>query len=317
MTNRLKRILLELYLKSGINLTWLYKSKSEATYPENVFVELTRNCNGHCIMCSRKNPSNDPRLNMPFSFFKRIADELFPYAKNVDLRGFGESTILHNWMDIVDYVTKFDCKFGIVTNLNIRDDSMWDSLIKNDFWVAISFDGSTKKTFEKIRRGSDFSTVLRNIKVLVSSCRKYSKDIGNVYLLVTVQKHNLKEVPDIIRLAGRLGLKKVELSPVQTSDKKLLFNKNDAQRVLQKAFKISKNLGIDLVLIGSLGNLDLEKSMNFNVKGYCARPWKYAYITYDGKIGPCNHKLDPPLVLGNLNKTSFKEVWNNSLFTLF
>ena len=153
----LKHLLLKLYLKLGTDLTgFFYKSTTHLDYPLNLFVETTRNCNCHCIMCSRKKPSFDPKMNLPLSFFKKIADELFPHAKSVDLRGFGESTLLPYWKDIVDYSLKFKCKKGIVTNLSVKNDNMWAYLIKNDFWVGISFDGATKKTFEHIRRGNNF-----------------------------------------------------------------------------------------------------------------------------------------------------------------
>lgn len=316
---KLKKRLLEFYLKTGLDLTrFLYRLKSNVSFPVNLFIELTRNCNGRCIMCSRKKPSFDPTLNMPFSFFKKIADELFPYVKVVDLRGFGESTLLPYWLDIVNYSLKFDCRFGIVTNLSIKNNNMWAHLIKNNFWIGISFDGATKKTFESIRKGNDFETVLSNVKILVLNCKKYKKDINNLYFIVTVQKANLNEIPAIIRLAKRLGIKKVKLSPVRygKNDDRFLFDKVKIRKVIRQAISLSKKLNIDISFIGSFGVRDLEKSSGHSVK-ICKRPWESAYITYHGKIGPCNHNLDPPLVFGDLKKDEFKKVWNNSLFDTF
>jgi len=101
-----------------------------SSFPTNIFIELTRNCNCYCRMCFRKNNSYRNELDMSFELFKKAADIFFPYAECVDLRGFGESTILNNWTEIVDYVLRYDCKFGIFTNLSILDEQMWEKLVK-------------------------------------------------------------------------------------------------------------------------------------------------------------------------------------------
>jgi len=117
-------------------------------YPKTLFMELTRNCNGLCAMCTRQKYKElqkyDGKWNMPFSLFKKIADELFPHADYVDLRGFGESTMLPNFLDFLDYTKKFGCGLGLVTNLTVRDDKIWEELVKANVHLGISFDGSTK-----------------------------------------------------------------------------------------------------------------------------------------------------------------------------
>ena len=95
---QIKKLGIELYYKRGINLLKFTKPKSTICFPSTLIIELTRNCNGHCIMCSRKKSKYNPKLNMPLELFKKIADETFPHAKNIDLRGFGESTLIPNFL---------------------------------------------------------------------------------------------------------------------------------------------------------------------------------------------------------------------------
>src|ERR1700704_1134139 len=68
------------------------------TLPFKAVVELTQNCNFRCVMCPQswdeKFKKYYPEYNMPMEVFVKIADQLFPTATMIDLRGFGETTIL-------------------------------------------------------------------------------------------------------------------------------------------------------------------------------------------------------------------------------
>ena len=59
--------------------------------------------------------------------------------------------ILPNFLDYVNYASKYNCRFGIITNLNKRDDLLWEELVKKNFWFGVSFDAARKKTFEYIK----------------------------------------------------------------------------------------------------------------------------------------------------------------------
>lgn len=317
----LKKIGLELYFKYNINLLRFLKKNINpgVGFPKYLYIELTRNCNGYCRMCSREQKDYDPGLNMSLDLFKKIADTIFPYAKNVDLRGFGESTLLPNFLDYVNYALKYDCRFGLITNLNRVDDLMWEYLVKNNFWFGVSFDGVTKETFEYIRKGNDFDNVLHNLKLLVKYFKKYKRKKEDLYLITTVQKNNLSEIPAIVDLASKMGIKKLELNPVRTSEgdaNSLSLYESQVRSVLKKTIEHAKKKNVNLVLIGSLGQKDIEKDLGYNGVFLCERPWLHAYITYNGYVGPCNHLLDPPLFFGNLEH-GFKDVWNNELFTSF
>lgn len=291
-----------------------------SSFPANVFIELTRNCNCYCRMCFRKNNSYRNELDMSFELFKKIADLFFPYAECVDLRGFGESTILKNWTEIVDYVLQYDCKFGIFTNLSILNDQMWEKLVKNDFWLAVSFDGATKKTYELIRRGAKFDNVIHNLKHLVLCLNNYGKPISNLSLAVTVQKMNLAELPDIMKIAGETGIRRIRLNPVRTTAKdknNLIFHKDQVLRQVSQALKVAKEFNIEVSFQASLGILALEESLGLKVQEKCRRPWSSLFIYYNGDIGPCDCLIFEPFVFGSLNKHSFEEIWNNTSYRLF
>lgn len=291
-----------------------------SSFPLNIFIELTRNCNCYCRMCYRKNNTYRNELDMPFELFKRTADLFFPYAECVDLRGFGESTILKNWTEIVDYVLQYDCKFGMFTNLSIFDDQMWGKLVKNNFWLVVSFDGATKRTYEFIRRGAKFNNVIHNLRHLVLCLKNYGKPISNLSLAVTVQKMNLLELPDIIRIAGEIGIRRIRLNPVRAKPRdknSLIFHKNLVLKQISEVLKIAKEFNIEVSFQASLGILALEESLGLEVQKKCRRPWANLFIYYNGDIGPCDCLIAEPFVFGSLNRNSFEEIWNNASYQLF
>lgn len=284
------------------------------SYPQKVYVELTRNCNLNCIMCSKKKTKYNNSLDMPFFLFKRIANSLFPYVYRVELRGCGESTQLKNFLKYVQYAKKFPCQLSISTNLAYVNDEILKSLAKNDFKIGISFDGATKETFEYIRKGGDYDTVLANIRKLGYYLEKYKKSKENINLCVTVQKKNLEEIPAIITLAAKLNIKYVNLLALRSlldNPDNLRFYKLELAKVLKKVSKLAKNKKIKISFYGDfyqkLGKTQLR----------CCVPWTIAYITYKGDIGPCNCEFEPPLILGNMVRYKFEDVWNNYAFRFF
>jgi len=274
-------------------------------YPSKIFVELTRNCNCSCIMCGRMKPSNTPKLDMDFGFFKKISDFFFPYADYVDLRGFGETTVLKNVEKYIDYAVKFDCDFGFITNMTIKNDNLWKKLIKNNFWLGVSFDGAKKKTYEKIRVHGKYDNVIHNFK-LIQDYSKKNKIQNRVYFVVTVQSYNIDEISEIIKIARKYGIKKVELSPVilpyESHPCSLVHVKEKVKPNIKKALALGKKIGVDVSLIGTFGLGKQEKETGHILMPRCPRPWSWLYINYDGKIGPCNHLMDPLFVLGDLSK---------------
>jgi len=295
------------------------------SYPRKIYVETTRNCNNLCAMCCRVNIADKiikykPEFDMPFILFKKIADTLFPYAEFVDLRGFGESTIMKNFMDYVNYALKFNCELGLVTNLTVQNDDMWRELVKNDIIFDVSIDGATKETFEFIRRGAIFENVINNVKKLIEFANDYNKPIENFNFLVTVQKYNIKEIPKIIELANKLGIKRIKLAPVTLAVKdpnNLSYCQEKVKKYIPAAINLAKEKDIEVLLINSFGLKKMEKKEGFKIRKKCETPWSSIYIDYRGVVGPCNNLM--PLVFKDVNfkNNDFKEIWNNINFLLF
>ena len=298
------------------------------SYPSQIFMELTRNCNFRCVMCARPTTKEyEPALDMSEELFRNVADELFPYADYVDLRGWGETTIIRGWeRKYLDYALKFDCRFGLITNLSVKNDAMWEKLVSRHFFLGVSVDGSTKETFEGIRRGASFETVLRNLGLITELMKKHDSPSDNLKLMMTVQDANLREMPQVVALAADLGVRNVQLSPCRDMNgdeyggkDRVFIRRDTVKEALMETVRVARARGVHLAMTGSFNVPDVESALGqLRIKeGGCYNPWSRAYITPEGKIGPCNHLMYPTQVLLGDLRDGFWNAWNSQDFQLF
>ena len=94
-----------------LNITEFQRGAVELeSLPLAVFMELTQNCNLKCPYC-RSSGHFQASWNMPLSLFRRVAEEIFPTALLVDLRGWGESTILKEFPEFISITTDYGPQF--------------------------------------------------------------------------------------------------------------------------------------------------------------------------------------------------------------
>lgn len=282
--------------------------------PRMLFIELTQNCNLHCSMC-RGVIKYDSQWDMPMDLFKRVADELFPYAEIVDLRGWGESTIMHQFMDYVEYALRFGCQYKLYTNLTKRDPAMWERLVEAGFVLAVSFDGAVPTTLEFLRGGSRFEIIEENLRLVVELCRKYHRPADSIYLSCLAQKRNLSEIIPLLEFTAKLGMTKLKLFPLMThwDDPNHLHHYRDEIRsTLDNSFRRARELGVSLE-IGATLHHDLV--IETSTIDQCIHPWMYCLVDYCGRISYCDHLIgDAKYTLGDMTKMPFREIWNNELF---
>jgi radical SAM protein with 4Fe4S-binding SPASM domain len=282
--------------------------------PRMIFVELSENCNLRCPMC-RSAYTNSAEQNMKWELYQRIADELFPTAEVVDLRGWGESTLHPDFLSCVKYALKFGVELKIITNLSIPDQGLWRFLVESNFRIGVSFDGSTKSSFEILRKGASFDNVLRNLEVISKRATELNR-LNNVYLLCVAQGANVTELRKIVEIASVFRIPTVRFSPITTEEgdlNNLKNHKQTTQRALREVLQTGAQLGVDVELTASLiegGDPELAAKR-------CIHPWMYCYINYRGEVGFCDHLIGPSArkyLFGNLATNTFKEIWNNEAF---
>ena len=99
----------------------------------------------------------------------------------------------------------------ILSNGTLFNESKWN-FIKDKYKkidVAISIDASTPETYFKLRRGN-FNVLLKNLEML-GKLRKKGK-ISNYTYNYVVQRDNLDEIIDFIKLGKRFNVDKIQFT---------------------------------------------------------------------------------------------------------
>ena len=282
------------------------------SYPQYLIVELSRSCNLTCPMCRDSNKEfAGHKLSM--ETFDRIEKELFDKAKLIDLRGWGESLIMDNIIDLIERVGQNGTMIRFVTNLSYRRKDVIEVLAKYNCIVDISLDSADEKILNQIRGGANFKIIKENLHLLSTLYKQYQGNIDNLSLLTTVQYPALNTLYQLIPFAADFNIKEIRLFPVAINPESILSleNKDDeVNTMLQKVSALSKEYKINVVAGSQMGCLPTNP---LNIPA-CIHPWTYCYIAYNGKVGFCDHLIGPAfddILIGDLNLNSFQEIWNS------
>jgi len=279
--------------------------------PSMIYVELTQNCNQACRMC-RAGGLYDPSLDMRPELFQQLATELFQYAQVVDLRGWGESTILVGFRDRLRTALESGARVRLVTNGSAMTDELWEMLFGSDSIVAVSLDTASPELYAELGRGN-LDRVVRNLRTGVAIRRRSGR--GLLYLNVVVSSLTLSGVPNIVGLAADIGLTKIVLNPIRGERNRaihLCHRRQEIPAVLDEVARLSLNLGVKVHMAAALDESLAISSALFSV---CSNPWTHVFVDCQGGVSYCDHLVrHPELVVGRLSESPFAGIWNGPGF---
>lgn len=278
-------------------------------------IEPNSTCNLKCEMCIREK-IGIPIGNMNFEDFEKILDKLDCLFK-IHLSGQGEPFLNRDLFKMIEYANKR----GIIVNTNTNATILTEEIIENICRVemgeiAVSIESAKKKIYEKIRKGSNFETVIKNIGRLNQKLKEKRKRTI-ISFAVTILKDNIEEIPDFVRLAKKAGVSKIIFQTLQ--EKEDYISKYEQNAKGQKTSNLKKIIGKKLTEAK-----EIAKKYNINVifdeeksKG-CSWPWRSIYVSWNGYITACCKILDyrKPLI-GNLLKEDFWKIWNGKSYQMF
>jgi len=300
--------------KKALNFRKTFNTINSAM-PVRVNIGTTDVCNLRCPMCIF--PDHSEHGEMPFETFMELGRELFPLAKEYHTTLFGEPLLTSYFKEIPKILNSYQTKMSFVTNgmlLNQKSSKLVIPVLRD---IKFSFDGATKRTFEKIRPNSNFELILKNIKEFIE-LRNSTQYRPTVTLLTTLMYDNIKELPDIINLAYKLGIDRVKacfmvLTNPALKMQSLWFYKELTNEYLDKAEKLATSYGIKTKFYKKF---KLNESSANNKKGTwnidCRFLWEEAWVKVNGDILPCCNIETP--VAGNVYKIPFSVAWNNDIY---
>lgn len=187
--------------------------------PEFISISATDNCNLRCIMCPGHTSMVGPRLST------EQADSLFA-GLGSNRSGFGEPKFLDMTAGEPTLNTQLHViyrnfksavpngKISMITNATLPIKGRVKEAIELCDRLGISMDGATKETYERIRRGSKFENVVRNVKD-IAALTQNGKTFETLNILMVVMDQNAHELPQLVRLAKEVGIPEVFAQAVE------------------------------------------------------------------------------------------------------
>jgi len=244
--------------------------------PEIVQIESTNICNAKCVFCPRDEMHRRQGI-MSFELFTKIVDECVGLGiTHVRVHNYGEPFVDRKLVEKVRYAKERGIKeVGMISNGSLITEAVARGMVEAGLdAINISVDASGKDVFESTRIGL-----------------KYDKVIANIERLVRIRAESGKRRPKLI------------LSFVRQN------NSADEQAFIEHWRKIADKIHItDLHNWG--GTLHQQSDVNYP----CYRPWLTFTVLWDGRVSLCCADFDGHTILGDMNTSSIKEIWNNDLY---
>ena len=256
--------------------------KIETDYSPYLLIEPVSTCNLRCPFCFQtdKTFTKKPFMGtMKLDLFKNIIDQANELGVGaITIASRGEPTLHKDLGEMLKYAKSKENIFEIKLNTNATKltEGLCNQIFESEVnQVVISADHYEKKTFEELRKNSNFETIVKNVKLLFETRKKF--------------KNPLTE----IRVSG------------------IDFYKSTNKNIFRDFWiKIS-----DEVTIGdALERWDTYNNKPHpEINDPCENLWDRMYIWFDGKVNPCDADYKSYLSYGNVNEFSIKKLWNSKI----
>lgn len=287
-----------------------------ASSPIDLFLELTRRCNGRCLHCyadSNSLEAEDCELS-----FLEVADIIKQFSSlggcYVRLTG-GEPTVRTDFFEIVDLVRDEGLGLGLNTNGMLTDQALEGIIARRIEDVRVSLDGP-KEVNDRIRGNGCYDRALSTLQA-IAGCEGMGLTIN-----VVLMRSNAFAVADMIGLARELqsrisfGL----LRPMGRADRSEMLTPAEVAEVAH----LVNRRRIDLGLPSS------QVRVNYDVFGECTGhvsdfpPYPFdgskcrigvrgLSINTRGRVAPCGYLVGIARWVGeDVRGGNLLDLWHNS-----
>ena len=268
-------------------------TKKPLSFPTQFQIQTNNLCNASCIMCPVSKAKNETPGRMSDELFEKIINEISEHRTHdtfvwlhLQNEPLTDST-LFNKLRRIKQVSHGMIKTGVVTNGMLLTEEKIRELNDTEVdKICISIDASTEETFNTIRKGLCYNTVLQNIEYLYQSNKR-----ARVYVRFILQKDNYLELDDFKKIWKNMGIP-IEIGIVNNRAGAVLNFEDIGLSYKRIPFKYKLAQNVFLLLTGGCYNL----SNSFN-------------ILYSGDVIMCCNDYIKKIILGNAWESSIAEIW--------
>jgi heme b synthase len=296
--------------------------------PRLIFWELTTGCNLRCIHCRASATELMSPDDLKYEECCEIIDQIAEYAPLILVLSGGEPLWRRDVFDLAKRATAKNMRVALATNGTLVDEAMAQRIEDAGILrVAISLDGADRLTHDTFRgQAGAFDAAIAGIRHL--------NELGiSTQINTSVARHNVHQLPDILKLAESLGVDAFHLFllvPVGcglTITEEQSIQGEEYERILNWFYERSLDSKLELKATCAPHYYRIMRQrraearragqavpelathgMHATTRG-CLAGSGVCFISHQGEVFPCGYL---PVAAGDLRKQSFREVWENA-----
>ncbi len=251
--------------------------------PPFMTVETTNWCNLKCIMCDYTSMKRK-KQHMDMSVYTKTIDNMASLGvRRIGLSRFGEPLMHPSIIEMIEYAKQSGMRrASMSTNATLLTEELAEGLIRSGLdELAISIDGASKETFERIRVGANYDKVVANVERLMEIRKRLGAAKPLVRVNAVLMEENREEYPGIL----------AKWRPIVD--------------------------GVRVSLMASYGDVQAHSTVgDFNtlVKDSRFRPcpqlWTRLVVLAGGETTVCCADYEGKLSVGNIADHTIEELWN-------
>ena len=288
---------------SSYYLTRVFRSPIQWGLPFSISFEPTTACNLRCPECpSGLRSFTRDTGNLNKDFFRRTIDGVYKDLVYLIFYFQGEPYINPQFLEMVAYAHQKGLYTITSTNGHFLNDKNARKTIESGLdRMIISVDGTTQEVYEQYRKAGKLDVVLQGARNVVKWKKQLKSTTPHIIFQFLVVRPNEHQIEEIKTIAEEIGIDEVRFKTAQLYDYK---NGNSLMPQNEKYTRYKKQK-------------DGTYSVKHKLLNHCWKLWHACVITWDGVVVPCCFDKDALFRMGDLKKSSLKQIWYETNYNKF
>lgn len=287
--------------------------KNAYSAPFKIYLDITTECQLHCAFCL-SDPKEKAPMSLPFHIIQRIATEAKELGVMYIKIGGGDPLLHPDFEKIIRTLRSAGCFLTMSTNSVTMTPKIAKLLATANVRTSVSIEGM-EKTNDSFRGKGHFRKALETLEML--------KSAGvNTLLRVTLLRQNLREVPQLVELAKKYGVK-IKFSYCRPAGRavqnQMVLGPGDAKEYLKVIKYLNSPEVLPYVLMDEGMMLHQPKEIGDRLlRGrMCGAANRSMHIDPYGKVSPCIF-LGPTFSAGKIYQDgTIEEFWKGKVGNKF
>jgi len=290
--------------------TWISKQKERILSPilDWIQIEVTTHCNAACTYCPHTLArARWQHAHFPLTLFHDLLPSL-NHTNLVFLQGWGEPLLHPDIFEMVRLCKNLNKRVGFTSNGLLLNKENIQTIVDLQLDIlGVSFAGTTPSTHNRIRRGTDFDSVVAALEYLRRIKAEKGATKPAVHLAYIMLASNFDELSRIISLAKKVDAGQVVASNLTLIQEPQLFQEalfnnpqhlSEYSRILARIKKKAADSNILFAYRDPILN-DMSCVCPENVCRACL-------VNVTGEVGPC--VFTNPMLSASSDKTAGKKM---------